>query len=133
MAVYILSNSQFAQGIWASICSGFATITTYALYIVIMLLGIALMLGAVGSRSVGRTTQGFTNVILAVVRTVVAFIAVQCVWRAIKWIGKRIATFWKWLQKQTEKIFQKKMSLKASKALSGVAATLIIAVIILII
>lgn len=126
MICYLLVNSQFAQGIWASISSLFATLSAYALYILILLFGIALIFGAVGSRGVGRATKGFTNVLMGIIKTVIIFIAVKCIWKFICWCARQIKKLWSWLQKNLQKGFQKYVAAGPAKVLGSIFATLII-------
>ena len=126
MFVYLFCNSQFARVIWASISSLFATLSAYALYILILLLGIALILGAVNSRSIGKTTKGFTNVLMGIIKAVIMFIAVKCIWKVIRWIVKQIKKLWSWIQKKLQKGFQKYVDAGPAKVLGNIFATLII-------
>lgn len=133
MLIYFITNSQFVQGIWTSITSVLAGIGAYALYIIIAIFGIALIMGAVGSRSIGKSTKGFMNVL----KTIIVFLAVNCIWKVICWLLKNIwkglVTFWKFLQRNLQKGFQRHVSEGPSKVLSNLFTFLIVITILFVI
>lgn len=133
MLIYLYINSPFAQKIWASISSTFATMSAYALYILIFLLGMALIIGAVTNRSVGKTTKGFMGGLKGIAKAIVTFISVKCIWKFICWIAKQVKNLWSWINKNLQKGFQKHVAAGPAKVLSSIFATLIIILVILII